>query len=286
MVSRREQVGSYVILFVFSFLAVWPVLAIILLAFNGPGTLVNGVGLPTNWTLDSFEAAWNGGGVGPALFNSFVVAVSVVAIAVVLSILTGYAFGTMRFRGQSAIFYYFLIGIIVPYEATVIPLYYDFRVLHLTDTYLAMILPQIAFSLSFGTFWMRSFFRGFPGELDRGRARRWRNELEHPVARRPANGRARPARAGGDPLHLDLERTAARDRHDPNAGAPDGPGFPCVLRRAAAQPKIARSRRCRGPRRSPGRRCLCAPPASIYRGGGRGCSGRLNRSPLGLVEAR
>lgn len=165
MVSRREQVLSYAILIVFSFIALWPVVAIVLLAFNAPGTLVSGVGVPNQWSLDSFAAAWTDGGVGPALFNSFVVAGSVVAIAVVLSILTGYAFGTMRFRGQSALFYYFLVGIIVPYEATVIPLYYDFRVLHLTDTYLSLILPQIAFSLSFGTFWMRSFFRGFPGEL-------------------------------------------------------------------------------------------------------------------------
>ena len=165
MVSRREQVGAYGILFLFAFIAVWPVLAIVLLAFNGPGTLVNGVGLPAHWTLDSFFAAWTDGGVGPALFNSFVVAISVVGIAVVFSIFTGYAFGTMRFRGQGLLFYYFLIGIVVPYEATVIPLYFDFRLLHLTDTYLALILPQIAFSLSFGTFWLRSFFRGFPTEL-------------------------------------------------------------------------------------------------------------------------
>src|SRR4051812_1563488 len=98
MIARREQVGAYAILFIFTFVAVWPVLAIVLLAFNAPGTLVSGVGLPARWTLDSFFAAWADGGVGRALFNSFVVAVSVVAIAVVLSILTGYAFGTMRFR--------------------------------------------------------------------------------------------------------------------------------------------------------------------------------------------
>src|SRR5438876_2195429 len=147
MVSRREQTLSYAILIIFSFVALWPLVAIVLLAFNAPGTLVSGVGFPNQWSLASFAAAWTDGGVGPALLNSFIVAGSVVAIAVVLSVLTGYAFGTMRFRGQGALFYYFLIGIIVPYEATVIPLYYDFRVLHLTDTYLAMILPQIAFSL-------------------------------------------------------------------------------------------------------------------------------------------
>jgi raffinose/stachyose/melibiose transport system permease protein len=165
MVSRREQTLSYAILLAFSLIAVWPVLAVVLLAFNPPGTLVSSVGLPVVWSLESFSKAWTEAGVGQSLLNSFIVAISVVVAAIVLSIMTGYAFGTMRFRGMNVLFFYVLVGIIVPYEATVIPLYYDFRLLHLTDTYLAMILPQIAFSVSFGTFWMRAFFRGFPREL-------------------------------------------------------------------------------------------------------------------------
>ena len=44
-----------------------------------------------------------------------------------LSIGTGYAFGTMRFRGDRMLFSLILLGIIFPYEATVIPLYYDFQ---------------------------------------------------------------------------------------------------------------------------------------------------------------
>ena len=40
----------------------------------------------------------------------------------------------MRFRGSDALFYLLLIGLIFPYEATVIPLYYVFRDVGLTDT--------------------------------------------------------------------------------------------------------------------------------------------------------
>ena len=39
----------------------------------------------------------------------------------------GYAFGTMRFVGDRIVFPIILLGIIFPYEATVIPLYYDFQ---------------------------------------------------------------------------------------------------------------------------------------------------------------
>jgi raffinose/stachyose/melibiose transport system permease protein len=47
----------------------------------------------------------------------------------------------------------------------VVPLYYDFRDLSLTNTYWALILPQIGLSVAFGTFWMRAFFRSVPRSL-------------------------------------------------------------------------------------------------------------------------
>ena len=58
-----------------------------------------------------------------------------------------------------------LLGMIVPTEALIVPLYYDLRDLGLTDTYWALILPQIGLSVSFGTFWMRAFFRSAPRSL-------------------------------------------------------------------------------------------------------------------------
>jgi raffinose/stachyose/melibiose transport system permease protein len=83
----------------------------------------------------------------------------------VLSTLSGYAFGAMRFRGSDALFYLLLLGLIFPYEATVIPLYYVFRSVGLTDSLWALILPQIGLSIPFGTFWMRAFFRSTPASL-------------------------------------------------------------------------------------------------------------------------
>ena len=94
-----------------------------------------------------------------------IVAVVVVGVAGVFSIMSGYAFGLMRFRGQNALFYVFLLGLMVPMEAIIVPLYYDFRDLGLTNTYWGLILPQIATSVAFGTFWMRAFFRGVPRSL-------------------------------------------------------------------------------------------------------------------------
>ena len=102
----------------------------------------------------------------------------------------------MRFVGDRIVFPIILLGIIFPYEATVIPLYYDFQNVpilhwHLLNTYWALILPQIGQSVAFGTFWMRAFFRSDAALADRGRADRRRDELRRALARARCRRRCR-----------------------------------------------------------------------------------------------
>jgi raffinose/stachyose/melibiose transport system permease protein len=165
-----ERIGAYSVLTVFSILAIYPVLSILFLALHRKTDLVTGFAFPTRLDLSSFKAAWTEGRFGTGFKSSFVVAATVTVVSAVLSIGTGYAFGTMRFLGDRIVFPIILLGIIFPYEATVIPLYYDFQNvplvhLHLLNTYWALILPQIGQSVAFGTFWMRAFFRSTPRSL-------------------------------------------------------------------------------------------------------------------------
>jgi len=113
----------------------------------------------------TFRSAWDAGGFGRLMASSVLVSASVVALTTALCIPAGYAFGTMRFPGATPIFYVMLAGMVVPFESLIVPLYYTFRDAGLTDTYWALILPQTGLSISFGTFWMRAFFRSVPVEL-------------------------------------------------------------------------------------------------------------------------
>jgi raffinose/stachyose/melibiose transport system permease protein len=165
-----ERIGAYGVLALFSVLAISPTLSILFLALHRKTDLVTGFAFPTRLDLSSFKAAWTEGRFGTGFKSSFIVAAAVTLVSAVLSIGTGYAFGTMRFIGDRFVFPIILLGIIFPYEATVIPLYYDFQNvpllhLHLLNTYWALILPQIGQSVAFGTFWMRAFFRSTPRSL-------------------------------------------------------------------------------------------------------------------------
>jgi raffinose/stachyose/melibiose transport system permease protein len=164
MTSRRELSVTYAILGVFSLFAILPIVGIVLTAVQDQDSLA-AFGTFHGIHLGNFADAWSDGHFGTYLRSSAIVAVTVVVVAATLSILAGYAFGLMRFRGAELLFYVFLLGLMIPTEAVIVPLYYDFRDLGLTDTYWALILPQAGTSIAFGTFWMRAYFRSVPRSL-------------------------------------------------------------------------------------------------------------------------
>ncbi len=160
MTGRGERLANYVILVVFAAFAIGPILSILTTAL-GPDDSADGVdgAVVAGLHVGNFAAAWDLGHFGSYLRTSLMVSVFVVVVALVLSVLSGYALGTMAFRGATVVFYLFLLGIMMPAEAIVVPLYFDLRTVGLTDTFWAIALPQVAQSVAFGTFWMRAYFR-------------------------------------------------------------------------------------------------------------------------------
>lgn len=155
--SALERSVNYIVLIAFAIFAIGPILTILKTALGpeNPDAAANG----TTFHFENFANAWTEGGLGGHLVTSVLVSTIVVVVAVLFSIMSGYAFGTMRFRGEQVLFYVFLLGIMVPTEAIIVPLFFDLRSAGLTNTIWGVALPQIAQSVAFGTFWMRTYFR-------------------------------------------------------------------------------------------------------------------------------
>lgn len=158
-VSSVERTLNYALLALFTLFALAPIASIIRTAFSAR------IGDQGAFHPENLVEAWKIGGFDQALWHSLVVSLVVVTTAIVLSVLAGYALGTMRFRGNGVMTQLFLVGLMIPAEAIVIALFFDLRSLSLTDTYAAIALPQIAQSVAFGTFWMRAQFRALPESL-------------------------------------------------------------------------------------------------------------------------
>jgi raffinose/stachyose/melibiose transport system permease protein len=97
--------------------------------------------------------------------NSVYVSVPIVLGTVALSALAGYGLAQFRFPGASIIFYLFLLGLMIPFQSIMIPLFYILKDIGFLGTYAAMVAPSIALGLSFGIFFMRAFFASLPPEL-------------------------------------------------------------------------------------------------------------------------
>jgi raffinose/stachyose/melibiose transport system permease protein len=161
-----RAVPIYLLLFVFLLVAVVPFVIIVFASFKTKTEIVQGVfSLPEVWRWSNYVEAWTQARFALYFRSSVVVTGGVVIGSTFLSILSGYAFGRMRVPLSGILFFIFLLGIMVPQEAFIIPLYHNMRKLGLLDTYWALILPQIGMSVCFGTFWMRSFFAEVPRDL-------------------------------------------------------------------------------------------------------------------------
>lgn len=123
------------------------------------------LGPPLNPRWGNYPAAWVQGRFGKYFRNSVVVAIPIVVGGISLSCLAGYGLARFQLRGGAVIFYTFLLGLMVPFQSLMIPLYYTLKDLGLIGTYWAMIVPSIALGLPFGIFFMRAFFQGLPQEL-------------------------------------------------------------------------------------------------------------------------
>lgn len=119
--------------------------------FIPPYTFTNYI----NVVVDSLILRW--------LFNSFFVAIITTILTLILTSLAAFAISQMKFRYKNFIFIFFLLGLMIPGEATIIPLYEIVKSLNLIDSYAGLILPMIASPI--GVIILKSFFDGVPKEV-------------------------------------------------------------------------------------------------------------------------
>lgn len=115
------------------------------------------------WQWANYARAWSMAPWLQYFFNSLFIAGCTVILAVITSLLAGYAFGMMKFPGRQALFLTILALIMIPAEATLIPSYLIVSSLGWIDSYQAQIIP-FGVSIS-GIFLLRQFFLSLPDSL-------------------------------------------------------------------------------------------------------------------------
>lgn len=115
------------------------------------------------YTLQNYPAIIFDSSIPVWLMNSVFNAVISTVLTILVTSLAAYAIAKIPFKGAKGFFLYFMLGMMVPGEATIVPLFITANSLHMIDTYAGMILPGIAGSMNLII--MVTFFKGLPNEL-------------------------------------------------------------------------------------------------------------------------
>ena len=147
-VSTAPTMPFRIVLWLFGLVTVIPLGLLLLTSIKSKTEVLKGAfALPAYPHFENYVSAWTDGRFGTYFVNSVIVVVPVVGVSIVLGLITGFAFAYLSFPLKKSIFVILTIGMMVPTEAFIIPLYYEMLYLDLINTYWVLILTQIALSI-------------------------------------------------------------------------------------------------------------------------------------------
>jgi multiple sugar transport system permease protein len=120
--------------------------------------------IPVPFTLDNYVNLVKLATVPRWLMHSFVVAISMTALVLIVSAMAGYAFARLSFPFKRTLFILMIAGLMVPEQAVFIPLFTMFADWGMHNTHAALVMPRVAVPI--GVFLMTQFFRAVPRELE------------------------------------------------------------------------------------------------------------------------
>ena len=143
-----------------------PLLWTLLLSLKNNAELVghSGAALHPPYTFANYAAIFGNSLTTRWLLNSAIVALGQTVGVLILASLAGYAFARLDFPLRRTLFVIVLLGLAVPSQAVILPQHELFAWLHLHNSYPGLILPGLV--APFGVFFMTTYMRGIPKELD------------------------------------------------------------------------------------------------------------------------
>jgi ABC-type glycerol-3-phosphate transport system permease component len=167
------RVGFYILIAAFVVGSLFPFYWIVITSLKTPAELSAGTTslLPGHVTFGSYSAdltqtSTTGLNFGRSLLNSVIVALSTTAVTVVLSVLAGYALSRTRMRGKGPVLGFVLMASFFPPLAMVGPLFLAYRHISLLNSYPALIITYLIYTVPLATWFLANFFSQLPRQLE------------------------------------------------------------------------------------------------------------------------
>ncbi|PRB43458.1 sugar ABC transporter permease [Arthrobacter sp. MYb23] len=161
----KERIPGFALLSIAVIFSVIPLASMFTAALHEQGTVPVGIEWPADPQWHNFIDAWKVADITPLLVSSIVLVLGVVPAAALIATMAGYGLGQLRIPGGSVVFILLLLGLTLPREATIVPIYYQIRDMGLLNTQFGLMLVLIGSFMPFAVFWMRAHFLTMPKEL-------------------------------------------------------------------------------------------------------------------------
>lgn len=158
-----KNTGQYIFLTIISLLSVFPLYYMVCAATNKSVDVIRGKLIPGSYLLENLKNLVTSQNVVQAMTNSFKYAFMCTLVSLLVCSLAGYGFEIYHDKAKDTIFSVILLAMMVPFAATMIPLFQMFSQMNLLNTTVGFILPSI--STPFLIMLFRQSARSFPHDL-------------------------------------------------------------------------------------------------------------------------
>jgi raffinose/stachyose/melibiose transport system permease protein len=157
--SLGARVGSNVTAYGVTVVFLIPVYILINLSIRPAGDLTPGIIPSSRATIDNFVAAWTTSSLPAAIVTSIVVTTTSVLLVLVLATMASYPLARSTARLSNTAFYLFLIGLLLPFQLALLPLYFQLRDVGLLGTIWSLVVTYIGVQMPFSVFLITTFIR-------------------------------------------------------------------------------------------------------------------------------
>jgi raffinose/stachyose/melibiose transport system permease protein len=162
-----SRIVSNLIMWMFSITCVYPVIWMVYSSLKKSKDFQRNIlGLPTAIYIDNYTKIFSAGTIGNYMFNTIRNTALSLILIVLFGFINGYFISRFRFRGRTALYTLYMLGMLVPMHALLIPIYILFSNTHLNDHWYTVVLPNVAFNLPMSLFLVESFMTTIPRDIE------------------------------------------------------------------------------------------------------------------------
>jgi alpha-glucoside transport system permease protein len=166
----RNHIGLHTVLIVLMFIWLVPTVGLLVTSFR-PATEVSGSGWwtaifpPFKFTFENYAHVLGQSNIATNFLNSFFISIPATVIPIFVAAFAAYAFSWMEFPGRNILFVVVVGLLVVPLQATLIPILSLFATWGIAGTFLAVWLAHTGYGLPFAIYLLRNYMGGLPKEV-------------------------------------------------------------------------------------------------------------------------